>query len=399
VKELLLVGVGLMGRPYLAAAQAAGVAVRAVESESWQPGGELPGVAFHRISGLTDDCREVDEQWAMGTYQAIADGSPDGILAFAEPHVLAAALAQDLLSLPGPSLHAAVLSRDKALQRACFQASGLPQPRFLLAPEPAAGLNWAAERLPVVIKPLSSSGSAGVEFIADERRLHVVAAERRGRVLFEEAVDGPEYSWEAFVADGEVLFGNITAKQTTGPPYFVEIAHRVAHSFADRELSAAVDALVAGVVRAMAMRTGIIHLEFRVGKTGPVIMEVAVRTPGDYLPDLIAATYGFDPYLTGIQLALGVPPDLPSPAAPLAYAAIWYPMCPPGEIKAIEGVAEVSGHPAVKRVFLKVGKGDVVPPIESSGQRPGHVLVVGDTPAQRDEAVEAVMCRLRIRTG
>ena len=397
--ELLLVGIGVMGRPYLAAARAIGVAVRAVESEDWDAGPGLAEVDIHRVSDLREDCRNVDELWARGAYQVTAGSSPDGILAFAEPHVLGAALAQDLLGLPGPSLHAAVLSRNKALQRGCFGASGLPQPAYLLTPDPVAGMEWAAARLPVVIKPLSSYGSVGVEFIADEPQLRAVVARRSGQVLFEEAVDGPEYSWEAFVRDGKILFGNITAKETTGPPYFVEIAHRTAHSFADPELRQAVDALASGVVTAMAMRTGVVHLEFRVARAGPVIMEVAVRTPGDYLLDLIAATYGFSPYQVAVQLALGLPLDLEFPQAPTAYAAIWYPMCPPGEVKAIEGLTEVREHPAVLRVALKVGVGDVVRRIESSGQRPGHVLIAGATARERDAAVEAVRQRLRIRTG
>jgi biotin carboxylase len=399
VTELLLVGIGVMGRPYLAAARAIGVAVRAVESESWDAGTDLPELDVHRVTDLREDCRDVDELWVRGAYQVIAGGSPDGILAFAEPHVLGAALAQDLLGLPGPSLHAAVLSRNKALQRGCFGASGLPQPAYLLAPDPAAGMEWAAARLPVVIKPLSSYGSVGVEFIADEPRLRAVVAQRSGRILFEEAVDGPEYSWEAFVRDGEILFDNITAKETTGPPHFVEITHRTAHSFADPKLRQAVDALASGVVTAMAMRTGVVHLEFRVARTGPVIMEVAVRTPGDYLLDLIAATYGFSPYQVAVQLALGLQLDLELPRAPTAYAAIWYPTCPPGEVKAIEGLTEVAEHPSVLRVALKVGVGDVVPLVESSGQRPGHVLIASATPRERDVAIETVQRRLQIHTA
>ena len=39
-----------------------------------------------------------------------------GVLAFSEPHVLGAALVQDEYGLPGPSLRAAVTSRNKALQ-------------------------------------------------------------------------------------------------------------------------------------------------------------------------------------------------------------------------------------------------------------------------------------------
>jgi biotin carboxylase len=403
MKHLMLLGVGVMGRPYVTAADALGVTARPVETQSWAGDHDLSPIDVHRIAGMWDDRRDIDELWALGAYEAVAATAPDGVLAFSEPHVLGAALVQDRLGVPGPSLHAAVLSRNKALQRACFAAHGLPQPEFVVTADASTGIEWAGARLPVVIKPLTASGSAEVELIADSAHLQAVAARRNGtgRVLFERAIDGPEYSWEGFIREGQCIFGNFTEKETACSPHFVEVAHRCGHRFADEELRSKADALVAGVVRALGMRTGIVHLEFRVAASRPVLIEVAVRTPGDYLMELMSITYGFNPYTVAVQLALDMPVDVPLPDTPVSHAAVWYPTCPPGEVVAIEGLEEVERHPAVIRSSLKIRVGDRVAPIVSSAHRIGCVLVAGRTEQDRDVAMRTVRDRLRIvtRTG
>ena len=389
--ELLLVGVGTMGRPYLDAAARLGVPVRAVESEAaWNSRPAELAQRFYRVRGGRE------EDWVGAVAHAVAERAPDGLIAFAEPHVLAAALAQERLGLRGPSLHAAVVSRNKALQRATFGAYGVPQPEYLHVGRIAEARDWMLDRLPVVVKPLTLSGSEGVELVKDAAAVDEVVARRadEGEVLVEEAVDGPEFSWEALVRDGEVVFENHTAKETTRPPHFVELAHRCGHRF-DPEAEAPVQALTTGVLRALGMRTGLVHLEFKVGRRGPVLMEVAVRTPGDYLPDAVGLTYGFDLYEAVVRLSLGLPvPALPR--QPVRYAATVFPTAPPGTIRAIEGEAETLAHPAVVRVRLRKGPGDTVRPLTSSSQRMGHVLVAADSPTEREDALKFVRETLRV---
>lgn len=397
MKRIALVGVGLMGRPYLLAARKQGFAVHVVEAESWSDALQ-DQVDVHRIPALGADGWSVDEMWALGGYAMARDGGIDGILAFTEPQVLAAALVADRLGLPGPSLHASVLSRNKALQRACFAAHDQPQPEFTVVADHDRAISWATPRLPVVVKPLSSFGSAGVEQVSDADTLREVLTRRKPeKLLLEKAVDGPEFSWEGFVRDGEILFGNITAKETTGPPRFVEIAHRSGHRF-DERTEGAVRRLTEDVVRCAGIRTGMVHLEFRVTAQGPVIMEVAVRTPGDFILDLVAATYAFDPYAATMQLALGVPPELPDSAEPKSYAAAWFPICPPGTVTAITGFETLLTHPLVSRAGMYVRVGDVVEPLHSSFQRAGYVLIKAPSPEKREEALATVREALRITT-
>src|SRR6476646_5404357 len=102
MKDILLVGVGVMGRPYLDAALRLGLDVRYVEANP-----DDDRAPHTRIANGQE------ETWLDGVRRAVAERTPDGIVAFAEPHVLAGALVQDHLGLPGPSLHSAVISRNK----------------------------------------------------------------------------------------------------------------------------------------------------------------------------------------------------------------------------------------------------------------------------------------------
>ncbi|GAA2149832.1 ATP-grasp domain-containing protein [Kitasatospora kazusensis] len=396
MKDLLIVGVGTMGRPYLDAAARLGVRVRAVEAAAaYDSRPADDGITYYRVDGGPE------ESWNQGVNEALADAVPDGVLAFAEPQVIAGALAQDRLRLPGPSLHAAVVSRNKALQRTGFSAYGVPQPEFFLAAEVGRAREWMLERLPVVVKPLTQSGSSGVELVTDAEAVPELIARRTGEgtVLVEQAVLGPEFSWEALVRDGEVLFENFTAKETTPPPYFVELCHRIGHRFEDRETADQVSALTRGVLGAIGMRTGLVHLEFRLGPEGPALMEIAVRTPGDYLADAVGLTYGFDLYEAVVRLALGLPLDGLLNDAPVRYAATFFPTAEPGRISAIEGVEEALAHPAVARIRLRKQVGDVVTPLTSSSARLGHVLVDAASPAEREEALDHVRKHLRITVG
>lgn len=393
-----MIGVGSMGRPYIAAARELGIDIRVVEADSWD-GSELGNLAVERMPGLDTGDWAVDEIWSAGAFAAAAQQVPDGVVAFTEPHVLAAALVADGLGLPGPSLHAAVLSRNKALQRACFAAAGLPQPEFILAGDPARALSWAGPRLPVIVKPLSSSGSAGVEMAFDLARLRATLDRRgAGRLLVEQAVDGPEYSWEGFVRDGRILFGTVTAKETTGPPHFVEVAHRGGHRFADPTTDRVVNDLADQVVRAARIRTGPVHLEFRLTAGGPAIMEFAVRTPGDFIFDLVAAAHEFDPYRAVLQLAMGFASDLPTTADPASFPAVWFPTCAPGRVIEVTGLAAVRAHPLVRHAVLDVRAGDVIWPLRSSAQRPGHVRIDAPSPSERDRVLDYVQEHLRIVT-
>lgn len=391
--KLLLVGVGLMGQPYLAAARRLGLQVRAVEGAA-----RAAGIA-DRLDGLHVARGELDELWAEGAWAAAVADRPDGVLAFTEWNVLGAALLQDRLGLPGPSLHAAVVSRNKALQRGLFASAGVRQPDYVVVDGLAAAADWVAGRLPVVVKPLSSAGSAGVELVATRAAFTEVAARRAGErsLLVETAVQGPEYSWEALIHDGAVWLSNTTAKETTEAPYFVEVAHRTGAALGAK-VAAQVDELGAQVIGALGMRTGVVHLEFRLATDGPTVMEVAVRTPGDHLMELLGLTYGIDWFEALARLTMSLP--LPeAPAGPVAFAASYFPSAPTGVVTEVAGLDAVLAHPAVVRAELTKQPGEVVAPTALGADRVGYVLLAADRPEKIEEALTFVRRSLVVRTA
>lgn len=390
--QLLLIGVGVMGRPYLDAAHRLGLRVHAIET---------PGRAAtlrDQVDGLTLVAGDSDECWAAAAVAAAAAHPPDGVVAFSEAQALAAALVADELSLPGPSLRAAVLSRNKALQRGRFAAAGIRQPEYLIAANLTDAADWARAHLPVVIKPLSSTGSLGVELAADWPAYADAAARRSGEapILVEAAVDGPEYSWEALVRDGEVWLSSITAKETTGPPRFIEVGHRTVAAL-DAATTRSVDDFATTVLAALGMGSGIVHLEFRLAEAGPTLMEVAVRTPGDFLMDLLVLTYRFDWFEMVVRLAMSMPlPDPPSTAC--ARAAAYFPLTEAGVVTAVEGLDAVRAHPAVARAGVLAEVGDVLAPVVSSMQRRAYVLLAAPDADEIDRGLSFARQTLAIRT-
>ncbi|OLR94649.1 ATP-grasp domain-containing protein [Actinokineospora bangkokensis] len=391
--ELLLVGVGMMGRPYVAAAKRLGLSVHAVESR------ERAEALTGEVDRVTPVDGDSDEAWVAAAAAAAAASRPDGVVAFAEPHVLAAALVADQLGLPGPSLRAAVLSRNKALQRGRFAAEGVRQPEHLVVARLAEALPWARPRFPVVVKAVRESGSLGVELVADEAGFADAVARRAHEtpLLVEVAVDGPEYSWEALVRGGRVQLANLTAKETTGPPGFVETGHRTAAVLPAAE-AAAVDELAAGVLRGLGMRDGVVHLEFRCSSSGPMLMEVAVRTPGDYILEMLGHSHGVDWFEAVVRLAVGLPLVDP-PQRRATPAGGWFPLLDPGVVTAIEGLDEVRAHPAVVRAGVLAQVGDTVPPVVSSAQRRVFVLFAAEDEDRLAEARAFAERTLRVRTS
>lgn len=392
-RTLLMVGVGRTGRPYLHAARRLGLRVCAVELAERSAA----------LGALVEDlvtCRgAADELWAEAAFAAAARHPPDGVVAFSEPQVIAAAMVADELGLPGPSLRAAVFSRNKGLQRAQFARHGIGQPEHLVVERLAEAQDWASTRFPVVVKPLSNAGSAGIELVADRAAWFETAAARagEGRLLVERCVTGPEYSWEALVDDGRVWLANTTVKETTGPPTFVELSHRMPAPL-DETATAESDELGRSVVAAIDMRSGIVHLEYRRTAAGPAVMEVAVRTPGDRLMELLGITYAVDWFECVLRLAVGL--DLPTaPSAPTGCAASYLPIAPAGTVLTVTGLDTVRAHPRVVATDVTVAPGQRVAPLRSSADRLGEVLLSAPGHAELDAALTEVRDALRVEVG
>lgn len=392
--RLLMVGCGWMGRPYLKRAHARGMQVAVLDSAAAFGWPETRAALGEQDQTYVADGTD-EEAWIVAASAALRDGPVDGVLAFSEQHVLAAALLADELGLPGPGLRAARTSRNKLIQRETFARHGLAQPEYLPARTADAAIEWAKDRYPVVLKPLSSTGSHGVRIVTDETEVADWVREREdsGVFLVERYLPGPEYSVEAVIERGTVVFRIVTDKTTTPAPYCVELEHQSPADLGGSERTS-IEELLDGVVSALAIGSGIVHLELRLEADGPHIMEVAVRTPGDYIMDVVEAATGVDLYDAVIAVACGQPP----PVEPTVdgVACVWFPTAEPGVITAIEGTERVAQLEGVVNIEIDVEPGGRVEPLRSSMERLGMVILGATDRGELGKRLDAVRAELLI---
>ncbi|MFD8082333.1 ATP-grasp domain-containing protein [Kitasatospora sp. NPDC059722] len=299
-----------------------------------------------------------------------------------------AALAEKL-GLPGATEEAAQALRDKARLREVSGVGGVRNPRWREVFGPEDILDFAGDG-PVVVKPANRQASVGVQLldsvdaasaaVAWERTSsaseyeQVPDRELRWRFLAEERLEGPEFSIEALVRDGEVIFENVTAKSVIEGPHPVELGHLLPAPL-DDDTQAAFATAIRQLVASTGFRTGILHAEWILTEDGPTLVECAGRCPGDYLIDLVDLAYDTKIRLTLIDLLAGRPVSLPDTSR--RTSAIRFLAAEPGTVTEISGLETARALPGVHDAEVDVVVGQEVRPWASSWDRAGHVIVTG----------------------
>lgn len=384
MKTILILAAGLLQLPAITTARRLGLRVVAVDADAQAPGLSLANVA--RVANITDyeACLAIArEEHADGVIQICTEVSIPVI-----------GRLNAAMGWAGLRPEVALDATNKHRMRRAFERGGAPSPRSFGCGTIAEALA-AARSMPgaLIAKPSRSSGSRGVtklETGVDEAAV-AAAFERamgfsadRG-VVIEEFVEGPEFSVEILVWNGEPRVLAVTDKVTTGSPNFVETGHSQPTALCAAERDAVVRAAIAGV-KALGIDWSAAHAEIKLGATGPRIMEIGARLGGDFITtELVPRSTGVDMVAGAIRLALGEVPDL-TPQHSARGAAIRYVIPRPGRITAVSGLPEARRLPSVRVAELYVGPDDDVPPVTSSGCRSGHVIAEGAT------AAEAIMC-------
>ncbi|MET8616902.1 ATP-grasp domain-containing protein [Streptomyces albidoflavus] len=243
----------------------------------------------------------------------IADYDVRGVICSGEVFVDPVGVLCEVLGLPGAGTWAARVCRNKVMQRVILRDHGPVSRAFA----PHERENASSEVYPCVVKPAGRMFSSGVLRVDDdaELRASLAAYEPDETILVEELVVGPEFSVEALVHQGEVVWSGVTAKLTNedSSRYFTEIGHTSPAKLPLPHTDALVSAN-ASILKALRFDSGITHAEFRLRDGQPVLMEVAARLPGDAITMLwhLATGKPIEPAI--VDLALGIRPDYPVPA-------------------------------------------------------------------------------------
>jgi biotin carboxylase len=267
--------------------------------------------------------------------------SADGVFAQNEHLLSDVAVAAERLGLPYHSAHAASLLRRKDLQRAALLDAGVPGPGMaVLEPglDPAVAL--AKVGLPAVLKPTVGVGSISTMLIESASALTdaVREAARRYRddprmygrepvLMLESLLVGQRWhqderlgdhaSVESLVFDGEITHLAVSDKSPLAPP-FRETGHLLP-SILDTERQDVLRAAATEAIRALGLRHGATHIEFKLTAAGPRVIEVNGRLGGSVARQL-EVTAGYDVLADLGRMALGIRPQ----AAPRFDGFSWF---------------------------------------------------------------------------
>ncbi|MDR7301219.1 ATP-grasp domain-containing protein [Haloactinomyces albus] len=308
-----------------------------------------------------------------------------------EAGVETAARINELLNLGGLSHRSARLLRDKLSMREHLSRVGS-------AAVPAAEVTDRADLevfaeehgYPLIVKPVDGIASLGVQLVGDAEEIGASwenISRMRGsahrsaksfpldRFVVEPYIDGREYSVEAFTFAGRHVIVAITEKLTNSN--FVELGH-VIPARIDTDTEQVIEAAALEFLDAVGVMHGPTHTELRLAADGPRVIESHGRPGGGRIRDLIEAAYGFDIEAYTVAWPSSDLPDLEERPNLLRAAATLFLSGEPGVVTGIEGTDAARELDGVLDVEVGVSIGEEVRALNSSWDRVGQVIAVGE---------------------
>lgn len=345
-----------------------------------------------------------DEAAVLDACSTLADGAgPVGVASSSEYFVVTAARVAAKLGLPAADADAVARCRAKDAQRALLAAADVPVPAFapVSTPKEAVGAAGTIGH-PVVLKPVSGSGSVGVRLCRTPaetgewaRTLLQRTTDERGnpvpgRILVEKAVDGPEFSVETF--DDTVVA--VVAKHTGAVPYFVETGHDVPAPVPPGTATA-LGGTALRALAALGLGWGAAHTELRWSHAGPVVIEVNPRLAGGMIPVAVRSATGTD--LVDAVIARAAGQDPPPPGRGAGHAAVRFVMAAgEGRVVRVEGTAAASAAPGVVVAQATTAVGRQVRITQSFQDRLGCVVATGADTGEAGRRAESAARLVRI---
>lgn len=229
----------------------------------------------------------------------------DGIVAYAsDPAAPTASYVSEKLGLPGNPYDSVCILTQKDLFRRFLSEHGFNTPQAEgYSSYKAAFDDFDRFKLPVMVKPVDSSGSKGVVKIYSKDELESAVDEalsysRSKRFIVEEFIvkKGYQVSGDGFSVDGQLVFtsygnelysGNGTREYVALGEFWPSLLTAYQKQAVDDELQR--------LITALGMKTSAYNIEVIIGEDDKVyILELGPRNGGSYIPQLIKYATGVD---------------------------------------------------------------------------------------------------------
>ena len=396
MKKIMVLAAGLLQIDVIEKAKSMGYYVLAVDGNPKAPGFNVADKAI---------CADIVNEETM--LKIARDEHVDGVIhPCSEVSMAVMGRINDELGLSGISREQAICATNKHLMRKAFEKGNAPSPKSILAQDAEDAWSRLQNEFDTnaILKPSRNSGSRGIAKVSrnmdkgDFIRAYdeSLSESRDHSVLIEQFIEGPEFSIEMIVWQGDIHVLTVTDKKTTGAPHFVELGHNQPSCFSATDVETLKAAAVAGV-KALGVNNCACHAEAKLMNGKAYLMEVGARLGGDFIStELTHLSTGIDMVAAAIDVALGVKPDLSAKEEPKGVCVRYF--CPkPGKLVSISNT-EVLNNPHVYLWEIYPKEGDVIPAVTSSLCRSGHVIVTEKTPQKAIELAERLIESVKFET-
>lgn len=180
---------------------------------------------------------------------------------------------------------------------------------------------------PCVIKPCIGNSKMGVSYVETQRdfREAIAYASVKGNtdILIEEYVDGKELSIESISFHGQHHIIQITDKDSSGAPHFVELGHHQP-AIIPEKIRAKIESAIPSLLTAIGYTDGASHIEVKHNGDDLWLIEANLRGGGDHISnELVQLSSGIDYLECMINVSLN-DFKLPNPSHPEMFAGVYF---------------------------------------------------------------------------
>lgn len=165
---------------------------------------------------------------------------------------------------------------------------------------------------PMIVKPSDSGGSRGVTLVHNDNELsnaihRALEWSPSKTAMLEQFIEGREFSIESISFEGKHFIVQITDKETTEAPYFVELSHHQPADITQKQWNDIVN-LTIETLNSLKVEYGASHTEIKMDKAGiPYVIEMGARMGGDFIQsDLVKLSTGYDLVKGVLEVSSGV---------------------------------------------------------------------------------------------
>jgi biotin carboxylase len=344
---------------------------------------------------VADFYEVIDGNDFKGTCNVVEKYSVSGILTAAtdKPLIMMAKIAKKY-DLPFFSVKTAELTTDKFQMKEVFRLNGLPHADGKLIEGISEDLIF-----PAILKPRDNSGSRGVILCytndeAEKLISEVFTSTKLSTVLYEEYIDGAEFSVEAVHTEDQTIVVQYTEKITTKFPYNVELGHIVPAELGD-ESKEKINLLIEKIANSFQYKNCVSHTELKIKKDGEIcIIETSPRLGGDYITsDLVPLSTSVDIERCLIDLSLGK--NLTNVICKNSGSVgIFYFNFAPGTINRLNSQLNSVKDSRIIKKEINIEEGEKVPDIRSSLDRYGFFILKSDNRKNLLIEKETIMWKL-----